>query len=296
MRRDPCSRRRSASAVVAAMVLVSGCTGDPGTDAGASTSERIGAIRAAREVVVEPAQALGTAAAEVAARLDTLVEQPDEAAVAAARGAVEELRRATAEARDLELAASTDDVRGAAAAIEDAADGAERLAAAVAEAADAVERSAAVADTLEQVVAGWDEPGSRSQLLQRFEELRAEAQELADGDPPAACPGPVREATVAAAFVAAATGELRDLVEQRDGLGFDERRAELDVAPLGTAEDGGPRRLDGPLDASSCPAVEQARDAAADVAAALRDLQDALNPDDLGADSTGRPSDGGSSS
>lgn len=281
----PSAVRRHMVAVVAlvmALVACSGGGGEDGSGTGASAQDRVAAVREARQVVVEPAQALGTAAAEVAARLQALVAEPGPDTVTSVRSAVDDLDDAGADVDAVELDTATEDVASAAAALDDAGDAADDLATAASAVADAVEAATGAADRLAAVVAGWDERGSRSQLLARLDELQAETTEVADGlDRPERCAGPVEEVTAAATFVAEATGELRELVAQRDGLGFDARRAELDAAPYGTTAAGEPRRPGGPVATASCPAVDAAEEAAADVAAALRELQQALNPADL---------------
>lgn len=277
----PRSRRPVATVALVLAVVLAACTGSSGT-APTADADRVTAIRTARQTVVEPAQALGTAAAEAAARLETLVARPGAGTVAATRTALADLVDAREAVEALELDAPTEDVRTAAAALDDAATGAGALEDAAGTVADAAERATAVADDLRAVVTAWDERGSRSQLLERFDELEAEARGLADDtEPPEACPGPVEGAVAAAAFVADATAELREFVAQRDGNGFDARRAELDAAPYGTTDSGEPRDLDAAVDTDDCPAIGEAEAAAADVAAALRNLQQALNPTDL---------------
>ncbi len=278
------SRRRPVPIVALATVLsvlLGACTsGDP--SAGPSTEAgRIEAVRSARELVVEPAQALGTAAAEVAARLDTLVQDPAEPAVAAVRAADEDLVAARTAVGDLELDTQTSDVQAAAGALEDASAGADQLDRAAEEVAAAADEAIAVAEALDEIVTAWDEPGSRSQLLARFDELAAQADGLTGRAPSQACPGPVEEAVDAAEFVAETTRELRELVAQYDGNAFDDRREELHDAPYGTTDAGDPRAPGTAIDTEACPAVEEARSAAGDVAAALRELQQALNPSDL---------------
>ena len=278
-------RRRPVPIVALATVLsvlLGACTsGDP--SAGPSTEAgRIEAVRSARELVVEPAQALGTAAAEVAARLDTLVQDPAEPAVDS--GAGRPTRTSSPPARRWATSSSTPRPRtsqAAAGALEDASAGADQLDRAAEEVAAAADEAIAVAEALDEIVTAWDEPGSRSQLLARFDELAAQADGLTGRAPSQACPGPVEEAVDAAEFVAETTRELRELVAQYDGNAFDDRREELHDAPYGTTDAGDPRAPGTAIDTEACPAVEEARSAAGDVAAALRELQQALNPSDL---------------
>ena len=270
-----------ATTVVAAMLV--GCsTGGTAEDPTTSTAaDRIEAIRTAREAVVRPAQDLGTAAAQVAADLDALVQDLGEPEITAVRTAVEDLDGARSAVGELELEPSTDDVAAAAGSLEDASAGADQLERAAEDVAGTADEALAVAEALDEIVAAWDEPGSRSQLMARFEELAAQAEGLAERAPPQACSGPVEEAIDAATFVAEATRELRSLVAQYDGNGFDARREELHDAPYGTTEDGDTRAPGTSLEGDTCPAIADARTAASDVATALRELQQALNPSDL---------------
>lgn len=262
MSNSRCPGPRRAAWALAVGLLVSACSGGPaGTDGAATGAERVAAIVQAREAVVVPAQALGTAAAEVAARLDQLVARPDDATIEATIEAVDDLAGARREVTNLALEPVTEDVRAARAALHDAA-----------EAARQVETAAR------------DEPGSRSQLITRFEEVTAAAESLAAQElatTTSGCPGPVAARREAAAFVARATADLTELVTARDGLAFDERRAELADAPFGTDDAGVVRGPGASIDPSSCPAVADVEAAATEVAAALRALQQALNPEDL---------------
>lgn len=274
--------RRSAAATVAAGLLLLGCSSSsPVEDPSPTVGARAEAIVTARERVVEPAQALGTAAAAAATRLDQLIAEPGAPTAEAAREVLDDLADARDRVEELELGTDTEDVRRAAEALGAAVDAADTLAVSVREVVGAVEETTALDARLAELVASWDEPGSRSQLLARFDEVAVEADDLADTAAPEECAAPVETRTAAAAFVAEATRELRDLVDRRDGNAFDARRAELDEAPWGRMDDGEPRELDARLTADACGAIERARAAAADVAAALRDLQAALNPPDL---------------
>lgn len=280
-----CPGPRHAVRLLAVALLASACSGGPGaTDGAPSGEERVAAIVDAREAVVAPAQALGTAAAEVAARLDQLVARPDDATIDATRAAVDDLASARAEVADLALDPETEDVRAASAALDDAAAAAQQVEAGATEVLEAADLAADADDRLEEFVAAWDEPGSRSELTTRFEEVAASAESLAAEELATAtpgCPGPVVARREAATFVAQATEELTELVTARDGLAFDERRAELAEAPFGTDDAGVVRGPGASIDPGSCPAVGDVEDAAMQVAAALRALQQALNPEDL---------------
>lgn len=274
--------RRSAASTLAVGVLLAGCSASTSDEDPSSTAtDRVEAVVTARDRVVEPAQALGTAAAAVASRLDQLLADPDPAPAEATRDALDELVDARDRVAELALDADTDDVRRAASALDAAVAAADDLIGSVGPVVEAVEVVNRVDGELEELVAVWDEPGSRSQLLEQLDEVTAAADEIAATDVAPGCAGIVDVRVAAAAFVGDATRELRDLVSRRDGTAFDARRGELAEAPWGRTDDGEPRALDGPVEAASCTAVEDARAAAAEVAAALRDLQQALNPADL---------------
>lgn len=265
--------------LVVGCLVVSACTSE-----GAPTTDRVEAIARARDAVVGPAQDLGTAAAEVASRLDEVVARPAGDTIQAARSALDHL----ADARDavvaVELDDQTPDVQAAATALDDAAASAGTVEDAAAGVLEAAELASTADDRLADLVAAWDEAGSRSQLIARLQEVAAEADALATGgvgQAPADCPGPVETREAAAAFVAEATRELEALVVARDGLAFDERRAELAEAPFGVDDGGLARGPGASIDPASCPAVGQVESAATEVASALRALQEALNPDDL---------------
>ncbi len=267
----------AASAVLAAC---SSTSGDAGPDD--DVARRVAAVTETRDAVVEPAQALGTAAAEVASRLDHTVEQPTAATVEALRAAVTDLEQARTEVEELDLEPTTPDVVAADAALDDAMAGARSMAEAATVVATAADQASTADQALAELVATWDEPGSRSELLARLDETALAADALATdgvGTPPEDCSGPLAARVDAAAFVAESSRELRALVEARDGLAFDERRAELATDPLGRREDdqGAVRSID----PDDCPAIDVAEESAAMVVQALQDLQTALNPEDL---------------
>jgi hypothetical protein len=276
---------RPALAAVAMVLagLLAACAAGTPAPRETTTGERVAAIRAARDAAGGPAERLGTAAAETAARVDDLAAQPGASGVDALEDAVAALTRARGEASEVELGSDTPDVVAADAALATAVDRADDLGRAADDLATATTSAVTTAEELAGLVGAWDERGSRSQLLARFEAQAATAQRLAAGDapPPAGCPGPVEEARAAAAFVAEATRELRELVAGYAGDAFDVRRAELAEAPYGTAEDGTVRRTGTAIDPSGCPAIDDAATSADGVASALVELQSALNPDDL---------------
>lgn len=272
-------RRRLPRLLVVGCLALAGCTtGDAGV------ADRVEAITQARAAVVTPAQDLGTAAAAVASRLDEVVARPDDDTVRAARAALDDLADARAGVDAVDLDGDTPDVRAAADALQEAGAAAGTVEDAATAVLDAAELAARADDQLAELVAAWDQPGSRSQLIARLDEVAAAADALAAdgvGVPSTDCPGPVEARTAAAAFVAEASRGLRELVVARDGLAFDERRAELAEAPFGVDDAGVARGPGTSIDPASCPAVGQVESAATEVAAALRDLQQALNPENL---------------
>lgn len=283
MRHSVSRRFLSTVLAVAAAVMLAACSSTSGDDVpDDDVARRVAAVTETRDAVVEPAQALGTAAADVAARLDQAVEQPTEATVEALRAAVTELEQARTEVEDLDLEPTTPDVVAADAALDDAMAGARSMAEAATVVATAADQASTADQTLAELVATWDEPGSRSELLARLDETALAADALATdgvGTPPEDCSGPLASRADAAVFVAESSRELRALVEARDGLAFDERRAELADDPWGQREDGQDAARS--IDPDGCPAVDVAEESAAMVVQALQDLQAALNPEDL---------------
>lgn len=272
--------------VVAALVwaaLVAGCSvGTPAdTETDSEHADRVRAVVNARDLVVGPAQELGTAAAGLSAALHDLAGRPEPVLVTAVRSAAIRLADAIDAVSSLTIEPSTPDTVAAVGALTEAGSEATVLRESALVVADAVDALTPTSERLAGIVARWDEPGSRSQLLDRFAVAAAAAADIAASDDgPPGCPGPQQEQADAAAFVADATRELEDLIEARDGNGFDARRAELADAPYGTAG-GVPRALDDAVDPDACPALAEATDAARGVVDALGELQAALNPTDL---------------
>lgn len=279
--------RRTLSTVpaVAAAVLLAACSTAPrAPQAHDDATARRAAVVETRALVVEPAQQLGTAAATVASRLGDVVERPGPDTVGSLRDAVTALEEAREEVDQLELDPTSPDVQAADGALDDAMAGARRMAEAGTVVATAADQASTADQALDELVATWNEPSSRSQLLARLDETALAADALAGdevGAPPPECSGPVESTVAAASFVAEASRELRALVEARDGEAFDARRAELADAPFGHDEAGTARVHRHPLDPDACPAVEAARVSATAVTRALQDLQAALNPEDL---------------
>ena len=282
-------------AFLAALALAVGaaaCTEPAAVDGGADVADRIATVRELRATVGPPAADVGTAAATLREVLDGLHADPT-AAPDARRGVVETVRErdlarleeATAALAATELPEAgpgAPDVAAASAARDDVVRAATDLATAAAEDLDLLVTSAGAEDRLAELTAAWDEPGSRSQQLERLDttaeaadELAAELEAIADVP---ACAELITRRADAARTVATHTRELRDLVEQRAGTGFDERRAELANDPYGLGE----RLVDGDVRDLGCWRTDGPVAAAADeVEEGLAALEEALNPADL---------------
>lgn len=134
------------------------------------------------------------------------------------------------------------------------------------------------------LVAGWDEPGSRSQQVERLGTLEEEARAAAtafDGSPSALpCVGAWERRVAAAETVATRTAELRGFVSAFDGASFDAARSAYRADPYDT---GGVTL--GDLDAaaaSSCWAASSAVVAGHErVEETVDALEEALDPPDL---------------
>lgn len=274
------SSRTVVSLVALLALAVPACTGD-GASREESTTDRVAAVQAAREGLAAPAQQLGTAAVEVEARAQELQDAPGrEQDVSDLEASLDELAEASADLEEVELDAATSDVREATEVVDELVDGADRLSEAGRDLVEVGRELVEVNARLEELRRTWDEPGSRSEVLDRLDETATAAEGLVV-DAPAACPGPVEERNAAAEFVAEASRDLETHVSSYDGPGYDERRAELADAPYGRTSDDEARRLDVPIDAEACPALERATTAAGDVEQGLDALEDALNPSDL---------------
>ncbi len=173
---------------VAAVVLLAACSGPSSApEVDSDAAERRTAVTETRELVVEPAQDLGTAAATVASLVDDVVERPGAQTVAALREAVTDLEDAREEVEQLALEPTTPDVRAADAALDDAMAGARTMAEAATVVATAADQASTADQALDELVATWDEPGSRSELLARLDETALAADALAAdeiGTPP----------------------------------------------------------------------------------------------------------------
>ncbi len=253
---------------------------------GLSVEDRIAAIADARAQVGAPASALGTAVAAVRVRLDGFAAHPSSAEHAALVEANADLDEALAGVSGVADELGDEDVPDVVAAA-DAITSARTAGEAVVDAVDQViEVGAILVDTeplLADLVAAWDERGSRSELMARFDELTGEANALADdlvqritGVASDACPDPLDERVLMASVAAEVATDLGDLVAGYQGTTFDERRAELRADPFGL----GSADIARPLD-RGCPMIAAAVDATTGVDAALAALETALNPADL---------------
>lgn len=276
--------------VAAAGLLVLGACSTAPADDPPTEGDRAATVEELRRTVGPPAVEVGSAAATLAERLEELhAELPTEPSQR--RAAVDAIRSEELTDLDAALEGYGSDLAGelagpdadaARAALADSRD----AAAALREHADAdLQLVVAAADAdaeLTQLVAAWDEPGSRQEQLERLQETAAAAAALADDlatlDDVPDCSGSIRLREEAARAVAEATIELRDLVAARRGSEFDERRRALLSDPYGAGrplvdadrEDIGCWRRDGPVPAAT-----------AALRAALERLEDALNPSDL---------------
>lgn len=253
---------------------------------GLSVEDRIAAIADARAEVAAPASEVGTAVATVRVRLEGFAAHPsppEHAALVAANADLEDALTGLDDLDGLGVDAEVPDVIAAA----------DAIAAARAAAADVVDAVADVIDVgavlvdseppLEELVAAWDDAGSRSQLIAHFDELTDEATALVDEIttavgtvPPGACPSPLDERVQMAVVAAEVSAELGDLVAAYQGTRFDERRAELRADPFGLGSPDIARPL-----GDDCPMIARAVDATTGVDAALDALETALNPTDL---------------
>lgn len=279
--------------MLALSFLAAGCSdGEPAPTATPTAIDTLAEVRRAREAVQQPAVDLHLAAQRVvglvaeqraatdppATRLSTLAELPSTTFddLGAAVVAVEDV---TLDGRSEAVGRARDALAAAAKA------GRQVQEAALLDLADE-ERAAEVEVALLDMAARWEAPGSRSQQLDRFAALAADADalaaELAAVDPVADCLTTFERRRAAAHYVGEATRELREHVEAYRGTAFDERRAELAEDPFGLEL---PLR-DGDVAELGCwreaaPVVL----AAAAIDAALARLEDALNP----ADATATP-------
>lgn len=274
--------RASLTFLVAAVVACSGPSDAPGQT---SSSDRIEAIRQAREAVEEPAVALGTAAltlTERVERLATIGADDLEAALDSVDEASADLRDAATDASEVEFDRSTSDTAEAAAALQVAAAGGEEAAAGGDTLVAVIARAAEIDERLAELVAGWEERGSRRELTDHFADLAEQADQLADEveeeATDQACSAVLELRVRAARSVAAGTRELRELVAAYRGNEYDVRQPELLADPYG---EGGASLFEVSQNAGFCPLVDLIGTTVAEVTEALDRMQQALAPGDL---------------
>lgn len=287
-------RRPAASSLLAiALVVPVACSG--AADRGAvgrdvDPDERVETVLELRSAVGPSAVALGSASATLVEAIDELHAHPPPdlsargAAVAAIRSGPLAALEDTLQEVGPELAtdASGPDAARVRAVLTDARSAASELVEAAERELALLEVAIDAEERLADVVAAWSEPGSRNEQLQRLDEVAAAAGALATEldrveDVPG-CAGRVERRAAAARAAAAATRELRALVEQRRGEEFDARRGELVNDPYGTRT----RLVDGDRADLRCWREEGPVVAAGtDLARTLADLEAALNPADL---------------
>jgi len=249
-----------------------------------SSADRVEVILEARQAVEEPAVALGTAALTLADRFELLAtinggDLP--AALDQAEDAAADLEHAAASAADVAFERSTADIAAAAAALQAAAAQAQDTSTEARTVVDVLRRAADADDDLAEIVAGWEERGSRQELMDHFDDLRLRAEDLV-GDleveaQDAGCSAVLDLRVAAARAIAAATAELRDLVANYRGNEYDVRQPELSVDPYGL----GTTLFEASQDNGFCPLVDVVDGGVTEVTDALGRLQQALAPDDL---------------
>jgi hypothetical protein len=281
------------TAAVASAMLGTACSSG-GT--GAPAGSELQAIREARTAYAEPAEALGTAVrAAVAGMRTARLQPPDSAAdgepaVAPRAFVIDEAARllddvaAAAVAVDASTAEAAVDVgevaepsvRVAAQAWSDALREAQRLVAAGRAEVELLRAVLQAEATMALLAALWDQPGSRSQQIQRLGDAADDSQDVVDalatlGEVPA-CSLTVQRRRDAAMLVAQRTAELHEFVQRGQGSSFDEARASYHAQPWHQGLPGSDAQDGRCWDASS--GVSVAGDG---VERALEDLVAALN-------------------
>jgi hypothetical protein len=274
--------RASLTILIAAAVACSGPSDAPGQT---SSSDRIEAIRQARVAVEEPAVALGTSSltlVERVERLATVGADDLETALESAAEAAADLRDAATDASEVEFDRSTADTAEAAAALQTAAVSGEEASVAGDTLVGVLARAAEVDERLAELVAGWEEHGSRRELMDHFAGLAEDADQLADEveeqAADQACSAVLELRVRAARSVAAGTRELRELVAEYRGNEYDVRQPELLADPYG---EGGMSLLEVSQAAAFCPLVDVIGSTVIEVTGALDRMQQALAPTDL---------------
>ncbi len=230
-------------AAVTLAVLVTGCD-LPSSDGGqvvVTTDDRIEEVRAARAALAEPVPALAAEAERLVAALERVWT---EEAPAADRAALAEslqlgpFDEAVDAVAGVELEGDGPDVVEASAILADLLQDARDLRAVVEEELASIVAMPPFDEQLEDLLAGWDARGSYSQQLNAFDELAADAEELAtvaEGrDATPACVELWPRRSEAATVVAERTRELRALIRDRRGQEFDELRDSYRQDPYGT--------------------------------------------------------------
>lgn len=288
-------------AVLVGTVLAACAVGDGDGDArDADRDLRIAAVRELRAALGPPATEVGSAAATLGDVLDELFaelpEEPDARAsaadavrdrdVAGLLASADELAEVDVEAAGGDAGAVADLVAAAATARDDVVAAARSAAELAEEELAQVDRAAEADRDLAAVPELWREPGSRSQTLERLATARATAEELAtelagevaDVGPVPACSDMIARRAEAAAALVEGSEELADLVSARRGEEFGTRLDELLADPFGT---GGRTLVAEDRSELDCHVLEGAAAAVGGVAAALTELEAALNPPDL---------------
>lgn len=277
-------------------LTVAGCASNGPADGGVSGSPspgarevRIEAIRDARQKVGQPASGLAGAADQLVAAVADLREDPPrrpDQRLAATQDLRTEVfpsfDEALSAARDVEIGSATEDVAAAGQTWSELVDAAEELRRLAIEDLDAIERAARYDQRLSELTQRWDEPGSRRQQLEAFDQLIEDATSLADeiaeAEPVAACLGTFERRAEAARTVAERTAELRDLVQRYHGTEFDELRSEYRQDPFGLGQD----LTEADAAEHACWQSDAPLVAARErIGALLEQLEADLNPDDL---------------
>jgi hypothetical protein len=228
--------------------------------------------------------ALGTAALTLADRLEmleTIADTDLAAALDQVDGAADDLEDAGTDAAAVEFERSTADTADAAAALQAAAAEAQETSTGARTVVDALRRAADADGELAEIVAGWEERGSRQELMDHFDDLRQRAESMADGLETDAqddgCSAVLDLRVRAARTVAAATTELRELVANYRGNEYDVRQPELSADPYGL----GATLFETSQGDGFCPLVDVVAGGVTEVTDALGRLEQALAPDDL---------------
>lgn len=274
--------RRTALAILTVTAVA--CSGTGETPQVSSTADRVEAIRQARQAVEEPAVALGSAALTLAERMERLgvIDESELGpALDSAADAAAELRDASDAAAEVDLDLGVPDTADAAAALQTAAEAGEEAAVAADTVIVTLRRANEIDIRLTELVEGWEERGSRQQLLDHFAALADEADALAaeveaeavdDG-----CSAVLDLRVEAARTVGAGTRELRDLIARYQGNEYDVRQPELYADPYGV----GTSLFLVSQEREFCPLVHVVAGTVVDVTDALGRMQDALAPSDL---------------